>query len=212
MKLLTYTSNPFGVNTYICYDPVTLECAIIDPGMALPEEREGLKELLEKYGLKPVHLINTHLHLDHVFGNEFVRKEYGLKLKANERDAFLGETLGQQKRMFGMYDNGATEQIEEYLSDGDEIRIGEGSLKVLEVPGHSPGGIALYSKEDGFVITGDSLFQGSIGRTDLPGGDMDTLINALNKKLMTLPDDTKVYPGHGNPTTIGFERRNNPFL
>lgn len=212
MKIIRFTFNPFGVNTYLVYDETSKECAIIDPGMVSVEEFQRLLNVVEQYELKPVHLINTHMHVDHVFGNNFVRKQFGLKMSANEKDAFLGARLADQKRMFGIADNGTNEIIEQFLTDGDEIKLGTSVLKILEVPGHSPGGISLYSKEDKFVITGDSLFQMSIGRTDLPGGDMPTLLKSINDKLMSLPDDTKVYPGHGEASSIGFERTHNPFL
>lgn len=212
MEIIRITFNAFGVNTYIVFDTVSRECAVIDPGMVSEKDRELLSKIITENNLLPTHLINTHLHVDHVMGNDFIRKYYNLKLKANKRDEFLGEMLSGQKRMFGLSDDGSSEAIEEYLSDGDEIRLGNEKLKVLEVAGHSPGGISLYSKKDNFVITGDSLFEGSIGRTDLPGGDMQTLLHAINKQLLSLPDDTMVYPGHGNPTTIGNEKRNNPFL
>lgn len=212
MKILRLVFNPFGVNTYIVYDPDTMECAIVDPGMIDREEVEQLYSVIERYNLKPVHLINTHLHADHAVGNQYVRDKYDLKLEANKADKLLADQLSVQKRMFGLEDDGRREIIDSFLSDGDEIHIGNGVLKVLEVPGHSPGGIALYDSKGDFAITGDSLFQGSIGRTDLLGGDMTTLLNAVREKLLSLPDDTVVYPGHGNPTTIGQERRFNPFL
>lgn len=212
MEILCFTFNPFGVNTYIVYDTDTKECAIIDPGMISDMEISRMESIIDHYGLKPVHLINTHLHADHAIGDRFVREKYGLVLEAHRNDAFLGENLSAQKQMFGMNDDGTSETIEQYLNDGDVIKIGNGELKVLEVPGHTPGGIALYDAKDVFVVTGDSLFQGSIGRTDFPGGDMSTLLNAINKKLMTLPDDTVVYSGHGGATTIGDERRHNPYL
>lgn len=212
MEILRFTFNPFGVNTYIVYDPQSMECAIIDPGMISDSELKRMESIIDRYKLKPVHLINTHLHADHAVGDRFIREKYGLPLQANKADTFLAESLSQQKRMFGITDDGSSETIGQYLSDGDEIKIGNGVLKVLEVPGHTPGGIALYDADDKFVITGDSLFQGSVGRTDLPGGDMATLISAIRSKLMTLPDDTLVYSGHGGATTIGAERRHNPFL
>lgn len=212
MEILRFTFNPFGVNTYIVYDTDTMECAIIDPGMMNDEEIKRMQTIIERYRLKPVHLINTHLHADHAMGDKFVKEHFGLKLKAHRNDTFLAEGLSLQKQLFGIADDDYSETIDEYLNDGDIIRIGNGQLKVLEVPGHTPGGIVLYDEADKFVVTGDSLFQGSIGRTDLPGGDMSTLINAIAKKLMTLPDDTIVYSGHGGATTIGEERRHNPFL
>lgn len=212
MEIIRLVFNQFGVNTYIVYDPFTRECAIIDPGMVSDDERWRLKEILRRRQLKPVHLVNTHLHADHAVGNSFVKETYGLELKAHRDDSFLAEALSRQKRMFGMADDGSAVAIDVYICEGDEICIGKYALRVLEVPGHTPGGIALYDAADKFVITGDSLFLCSIGRTDLPGGDVGTLINSVRGKLLSLPDDITVYPGHGDITTIGFERTNNPFL
>lgn len=212
MEILRFTFNPFGVNTYIVYDPKTLEAAIIDPGMISETEIKRMASIIERYRLKPVQLINTHLHADHAVGDNYIRKSFGLPLKAHRDDTFLADALSAQKQMFGMADDGSTETIDVYLKDGDKIKVGNGELEVLEVPGHSPGGIALYDRADGFVITGDSLFQGSIGRTDLAGGDYNTLINSIRKKLLTLPDDTVIYSGHGGSSTIGIEKRHNPYL
>lgn len=212
MEVLQLTFNCFGVNTYVVYEPESRECAVIDPGMSNEKEQYKLQRLIEDKCLKPVHLVNTHLHVDHVIGNGFIRSCYGLKVEANNADAFLGISLGQQKQMFGMFDDGNTETIDVNLTEGEKIQIGNTCLVVLEVPGHSPGGLALYDKDSGFVIVGDSLFNGSIGRTDLPGGDMNVLLDAVHSKLLTLPDDTKVYPGHGPATTISVERRCNPYL
>ena len=212
MKILTLQFNSFGVNTYIVYDPGTLECAIIDPGMMDARGEEALSEVIERYKLKPECLINTHMHIDHVLGNQYAGKRYNLQLKAHRDDEFLGQRVREQAQMFGLHMNPSVMPVSTYLTDGDVIRIGEGRLCVLHVPGHSPGSIALYDPEDKFVVTGDALFAGSIGRTDLPGGSHPTLIHSVENKLMTLPDDTKVYPGHGPATTIAAEARSNPFL
>lgn len=212
MEVLRFIFNPIGVNTYIVFDPATKECAIIDPGMLYEEEIEALKNSINKRSLKPVHLINTHLHLDHAFGASTVRKDYGLGVKASQKDEFLGRSLPLQARQFGMNLNLEPLEVDEYLSDGDVLKIGNGELKVIEVPGHSPGGLVFYDEADKYLFTGDSLFRGSIGRTDLEGGDMDQLLDALMNKIMTLPDDTKVFPGHGDETTIGRERLSNPFI
>ena len=212
MEIIQLTVNSFGENTYILADETTKECAIIDPGLSNNQEQEALTKAVDKYGLKPTHLINTHLHIDHLLGNDFVSKHYGVKLSANKADEPLGRNAKQQAKMFGMREEPGDPVIETYLNDGDEIHVGKSTLKVLAVPGHSPGSICLYCPESKFVITGDALFSGSIGRTDLPGGDYDTLISSIEKKLMTLPDDTDVFPGHGPATTIGNERRYNPFL
>lgn len=212
MEVIKLIVNGFGVNTYILADTATKECAIVDPGVSDSNEREALKKAIDKYGLKPTHLINTHLHIDHVLGNGFVTKEYGLKPEAHKDDEFLASRVKEQARMFGLPIDVDNTFIDTYLEDGDEIKVGESTLKVLTVPGHSPGSIALYCPESHFVVTGDALFAGSIGRTDLPGGDYKTLIDSISSQLMTLPDDTVVYPGHGQPTTIGLEKEHNPYL
>lgn len=212
MEVIKLIVNGFGVNTYILADTATKECAIVDPGVSDSNEREALKKAIDKYGLKPTHLINTHLHIDHVLGNGFVTKEYGLKPEAHKDDEFLASRVKEQARMFGLPIDVDNTFIDTYLEDGDEIKVGESTLKVLTVPGHSPGSIALYCPESHFVVTGDALFAGNIGRTDLPGGDYKTLIDSISSQLMTLPDDTVVYPGHGQPTTIGLEKEHNPYL
>lgn len=212
MKVITLPYGPFVENTYIIYDPATKECAIVDPGVSNPEEEEHLAAVIDQLGLRPVHLINTHMHLDHVMGNAWALKKYGTAPEANRADEQLGRNTARQAQMFGLPSSPKPVEVSTYLEDGDEIKIGDGKLKVLAVPGHSPGSIALYDAEDGFVITGDALFQGSIGRTDLPGGDFGTLIDAIRRKLLTLPPSTTVYPGHGPVTTIGAEERMNPYL
>ncbi len=212
MKITKLTFNMFGVNTYIVYDESTKECAIIDPGMMNNSENNIFNEFIEREQLKPIHLINTHLHIDHVLGNEYVSKTYGLTPYAHISDYFLGERIEQQASMFGLQLK--VENIRNIieLSEDTKIKIGTEELKVIHVPGHSPGSVVLYSKNDDFIVCGDVLFQQSIGRTDLPGGDYSTLINGIRKKLLCLPDKTIVYPGHGPSTTIKFEQENNPYL
>ena len=212
MKVAIFTFSLFGINTYVVYDPTTLECAIIDPGMMGREEEEAMDKFISRNNLKVTNLINTHLHIDHVVGDRYVREHFGVKVKAHKDDAVLGERLQEQARMFGIPEKFDGVEISEYLKDGDVIRIGEGELKVIHVPGHSQGSIALYDEKDGFMIAGDILFAGSIGRTDLPGGNHEQLISGIKSKLLSLPDNTVVYPGHGPSTTIGAERYSNPFL
>lgn len=212
MKILTLTFGSFAINTYIVYDPDTLECAIIDPGMMTVSEQRQIVTVIEANHLKPVHLINTHLHIDHIIGNDYISRKYDLGLEANILDAPLGERAKEQAQMFGLPLNPEIVPVVQKLNSGDVIKIGTGELKVIHVPGHSPGSIALYDAKDHFVITGDALFNGSIGRTDLPGGNHDQLIMAIKNTLMKLPLETRVFPGHGPATTIGSEKLNNPFL
>lgn len=212
MKIAVFHFAIFGINTYVVFDPDTKECAVIDPAMINTEEEDAMTGFIEKNGLLPTHIINTHLHIDHAIGNAFMKKTYGTPILGHKDDENLGERMQDQARMFGLNMQPEGIKITHYLDDGDTVKIGNGKLHVLHVPGHSRGSIALWDKEDGFVIAGDALFQGSIGRTDLPGGNHQQLINSINDKLMTLPDSTVVYPGHGDLTTIGEERKHNPYL
>lgn len=212
MEVIQLVVNGFGENTYILADMKTHRCAIVDPGLSDDEEKEAFVKAVEKYQLTPEQLINTHLHVDHIMGNAFVADKYKLKVSAHEADSFLGMRAREQARMFGIPMEIKDTAIDTFLEDGDEVKVGESTMHVISVPGHSPGSIALYCKESHFVVTGDALFAGSIGRTDLPGGDFDTLINSLTRRLMALPDDTVVYPGHGPATTIGKEKIQNPYL
>lgn len=212
MKVAIFQFSLFGINTYVVYDPASNCCAIIDPGMLGSQEEKAMTDFICKNNLKVTHVINTHLHLDHAVGNNFLKDSYKVPVLAHKDDEPLGERLQQQAYMFGINEKFNGVEISDYLSDGEIIKIGDGELKVLSVPGHSPGSVALYDKEDGFVIAGDALFKGSIGRTDLPGGSHSQLISSIKDKLLTLPDDTVVYPGHGPATTIRDEKRSNPYL
>lgn len=212
LKIAKFTFYMFGINTYVVYDPEKKEAAIIDPGMSRPQEFDAMEKFIVRENLSVTHLINTHLHIDHAIADKWVMEKYGLPVEAHSDDATLGMVLNQQAQRFGIRGVDAKVEIGKTLKAGDEVRIGNGSLKVLHVPGHSPGSIALYDKEGGFVIVGDTLFEGSIGRTDLMGGNHAQLIKAITDELLTLPGDTVVYPGHGNPTTIELEKKNNPYL
>ena len=184
---------------------------IIDPGCYFSGEEQALKGFLEAHNLTPVLLLNTHCHLDHIFGNRFIHKTYGLTLHLHplEKQVLdLGPVSGQLWQLpFDNYDGDL-----HYINEGEGIQLGDDTLEILLTPGHSPGSVCFYSREHRFLIGGDVLFNGSVGRTDLPGGDFKTLEKSIKTKLYTLPDDVVVYPGHGEPTTIGKERRSNPFV
>lgn len=212
LKVARFGFYLFGINTYVVYDPESKDAAIIDPGMSRPEENEAIENFIAREDLKVRHLINTHLHVDHAVGDEWVAEKYGVPVSAHPEEAPLGLVLAQQAQRFGLKGINRKVEIGKELRDGDKVKIGEDYLEVLHVPGHSPGSIALYSPTSGFVIDGDTLFPGSIGRTDLMGGDHKTLINAIKTKLMTLPENTLVLSGHGDATTIGDEARHNPYL
>lgn len=212
MKVARFEFSLFGINTYVVWDPATRDCAVIDPGMINDAEANALTDFIKRENLKVTHLINTHLHIDHAIGDRFVKETYDVPVEAHMADAMLGERLQQQALMFGMSEMVEDVSIDRVLKEGDVIVIGEGELKVIHVPGHSPGSVVLYDEKDDFLIAGDVLFQGSVGRTDLPGGDTATLIDGIKRKLLTLPPQTKVYPGHGPATSIGEEKMMNPFL
>ncbi len=212
MKLKSFEFSLFGVNTYILWDEATREAVIVDPAMTRPDECAVIDAFIEQNNLHPVRLINTHLHLDHTFGDEYVKTRYGLPLEANSGDAAFGLDRQGQARKFHLPITLPPIAIDRQLNDGDIVNVGTDSLRVLAVPGHSQGSIALYNDKDSFVITGDALFNGSIGRTDLPGGDHAQLIESITDKLLTLPPSTRVYPGHGPASTIGDEIRYNPYL
>ena len=212
MEIAIFQFSMFGINTYLVFDPETKECAVIDPGMSTPEEEKAIENFIEEKGLKLTHIINTHLHIDHVAGIPFLRKKYGAPILAHEGDKFLGEGLAQQARMFGLDLPLDKIEISEYIKAGDKIKIGKGELEVISVPGHSKGSVALYDKAGGYLISGDALFKGSIGRTDLPGGNYRELIDSIESELLSLPDSTVVFPGHGPSSTIGEEKQSNPFL
>ena len=213
MKIREEEFNLFGVNTYIVWDEATGEAAIIDPGMMNRQEEERLSDEISRLGVVPKHLINTHLHIDHSYGNEYVKNAYGLTTEANRGDAPLGEQIAGQAKMFHLpVATPAPLTIDHELKEGDKIYLGKEALEVIEVPGHSPGSIVLYAPESGFMITGDVLFRGSIGRTDLPGGNGRQLVEGIRRKLLNLPPDTIIYPGHGPATTLKAELEGNPYI
>lgn len=202
----------FAENTFIVFDVLSREAAVIDAGMLYDDEWQDFSDYVEKGHLKIKYLLNTHLHIDHLFGVAEAVRRYGVGLSASSADSILSDRVEQQAAMFGIRRNMEQIKIEHPLADGDEIRLGNSTLKVIATPGHSLGGICFYSADDGLLFSGDSLFQTGIGRTDLPGGDYATLIHSITDRLLTLPDDTKVLPGHGPSTTIAQERQYNPFL
>lgn len=212
LKIKGFVFNVFSVNTYVVWDEASSECVVVDPGMTDERECSMLDEFIFENNLSVTGIANTHLHLDHSFGIEHVRTRYKVKLMCGSADAPLGESVPEQTARFGLPYRVSPVSLDVSLCGGDEVKIGAGVLKVLEVPGHTPGSIALYSPVQKFVIVGDVLFEGSIGRTDLPGGDYRTLIDSIRRRLLALPDDVTVYSGHGNPTTIGHERTYNPYI
>lgn len=210
IQIASFTFNPFQENTYVLYDEAK-ECVIIDPGCYNDAERKQLTDFIASKELKPVRLLNTHCHIDHVFGNAFVSRQYGLGLEIHKLDLPVLQALPQVAHMYQVNAENSPEPSA-FLVEGDQVKFGSSTLDILFTPGHSPGSITFYNKEDGFVIAGDVLFYGSIGRTDLPGGHHETLLKSIKDKLYTLDENVKVYAGHMGPTTIGFEKKNNPFV
>lgn len=210
LKVHSFAFNPFQENTYILHDE-SKECIIIDPGCYDDNEKNTLSAYISAFELKPVRLINTHCHIDHVLGNDFVYRAYGLRPEFHQNEQALMDSMPQVARMYGIAMD-PSPAAGRYIAEGEIIRFGHTTLESLLTPGHSPASLSFYSKEHGICVAGDVLFYGSIGRTDLPGGDYNTLIRSIEEKLLTLPEETIVYPGHGESTTIGFERKTNPFL
>jgi len=205
MVLIRLIVGPLQVNCFILADEKTKEAVVIDPG----DDAQTILKIIKEKDLKIKYVVNTHAHFDHVGANKAIKEATGAELLLHEADAPLLAAAANQSRSFGM-DPVSSPAADRYVKQGDVLSAGEVSLKVLHTPGHTPGGISLL--ENGLVFTGDALFAGSIGRTDFPGGDLLTLIRSIRTQLMVLPDDTKVFSGHGPATTIGEERRENPFL
>jgi len=211
MEVKRFVCNPFQEICYVLYDD-TKEAVIIDCGCASAQERQRLLDFIQRKELKPVKLLNTHLHIDHVAGNDFIKETFGLLPIAHSDDVFIYEKTMEQAAMFGFPIDKAPPALGALLNEGDVINFGEEQLSVIHVPGHSPGSVCFYNEAEGVMIVGDVLFRGSIGRTDLWGGDTETLVQGIHSKILTLGDEVVIAPGHGNLTTVGEERINNPFL
>ncbi|MDR0866686.1 MAG: MBL fold metallo-hydrolase [Candidatus Symbiothrix sp.] len=210
MQIKLFEFNMVHVNTYLIYDE-TKEAAIIDCGASTEEERTRITEYINFHGLKLTYLLNTHLHFDHVLGNRFVYETYGLKPQYHEAEDLM-PGLRVQAGAFGFPIDYEPVSAEHFIKEGDTIQFGNTVLKALLTPGHSPGSLSFYSKEDNCVFTGDALFRHDIGRTDLWGGNEDTLLNAIRTQLLSLPEDTEIYPGHGPASTVKEEKKHNPYI
>ncbi len=209
-QIKVFTFNPVQENTYVLFNENN-DCIIIDPGCYFDSEKEEIKTFIDNHKLQPKLLLNTHCHLDHVFGNKFIAEEFKLTLNTHEQEKSVLEMAPASGLMFNLpFDNYQGEVT--YLKEGDIVTLGDDSLEVIHAPGHSPGSICFYCEKQKFIIGGDVLFQNSIGRTDLPYGSHEDLLKNIKEKLFKLPPEVKVYPGHGGPTTIGQEITENPFL
>ena len=210
IKVETFTFNAFSENTYLLHDE-SKECVIIDPGCYDTHEQLELSQFIKENGLKVVRLINTHCHIDHVLGVEFVKRTYKVGLETSKGEEAVLKAVETYADVYGFPKYERT-IVDSFLIEGEEVIFGNGSkLEVISAAGHSPDHIVFYAEKEQFLIGGDVLFRQSIGRTDLPGGDFDTLITNIHTKLFTLPNNVEVFPGHGASTTIGFEKTSNPY-
>ena len=210
IQIKKFTFNPVQENTFVLYDE-TGECVIVDAGCYFENEQEELSLFISDRKLNPVKLVNTHCHFDHILGVTFCRAQYNIPFFAHKADEFLIEDAVSHGDMFGV----PVEPIDppdHYLEEGQQLEFGSSSLEILHVPGHAPGSLVFYQPNQKFMIAGDVLFYGSIGRTDLPQGSFEQLTSNIKSKLLVLPEETVVYSGHGPETSIGFEKKHNPFL
>ncbi|MDR2823697.1 MAG: MBL fold metallo-hydrolase [Prevotellaceae bacterium] len=211
MTVKTFIFNPVQENTYVVFDE-TREAAIIDAGCISENERRQIDGFIAHNNLKIEHLLNTHSHFDHILGNKYIAQKYGVQPEAHKDDEFMVSSMGSILRSLGIQLNAESEPIGIYLTENDTVKFGNSEFKILHVPGHSPGSLCFYNEKDGILFSGDVLFRGTVGRTDFQYGDYNSLITNIQQKLMPLPNDVIVYPGHGTPTTIGIERETNPYL
>jgi len=209
INIQKFTFNPVQVNAFVLWDE-TLEAVLIDPACYFREEQQKLRDFITLNSLSPVRLLNTHGHFDHVMGNAFVEKTWGIAGEIHEQDIDLALRSDVQAKNFSIEMKAPVNF--HYFREGSIIHFGKSSLKVIHVPGHSPGGVAFHNESEKILFAGDSIFYNSIGRTDLPMGDYNLLVTAIREKLFALDENTKIYPGHGPETTIGNEKKYNPFL
>lgn len=209
-NVTSLTFNAFQENTYIISDD-SGQAVIIDPGCHSQSEKEELSSVIDKSQLKIHAILNTHCHADHVFGNNFVFHKYSENLLIPKGEEILLQAYPQMASMYGLPSEPSPTPTG-YLEHGQDFSFGQVTLRILLTPGHSPASVSFYNEQDHYIIGGDVLFQHSIGRTDLPGGDYETLINSIQTHFLSLPDRVVVYSGHGPKTTIGEERKSNPFL
>lgn len=212
MKISKFIVNPFGEATYILWTGIGGEAAIVDPGMSNSRECDVLKRFLTENKLMPKMVLLTHEHIDHIMGTGFLVDEYGCAVYGHANDVEMGQKGDVQLRAFNLQCDMRPFKVTNLVDDGDMLQLGDEHIQVIHTPGHSQGGVVYYLQESNCAFVGDTIFQMSIGRTDLAGGDYDTLISSIRTKLLTLPNDTELYPGHGNPTTVEDERQYNPFL
>lgn len=209
MKYIAFTFNPIQENTYLLWDEATLEAAIVDPGNWNRQEEQSLAGCIEAHGLKMKYALQTHAHFDHTYGLPFIFRNYGLKpiFHVDEEETY--RQMPMMAAQFGLTIGGAMPPIGRLLNDGGEVHLGETAIRFIHTPGHTPGSASLYIPDEHMVLSGDTLFRQSIGRTDLPGGNWEAELNSIREKLFRLPDETDVLCGHGPATSIGWEKKHN---
>jgi glyoxylase-like metal-dependent hydrolase (beta-lactamase superfamily II) len=212
MNATMMTVNPFGENMYILWDEASREAVVVDPGMMRDGEREMVTKFIDEHKLSVKHILLTHLHVDHITSARWLADKTGADVCGSVLDNQLGQELPDQVAHFRINIEVEPLTVDRNLADGDTIQLGDETIQVLHVPGHSPGGLAFYLPQSALLISGDTIFNGSVGRTDLWGGDMAQLINSIREKILPLPDETVIASGHGPTTTIADEKRFNPFL
>ncbi len=210
MEISKFIFNLFAENTYVLYDE-TKEAIIVDPGCYSDDEKESIINFIEKNNLKPIAIVNTHCHVDHILGVNFLKNYFNIDFWANKKDKYLLDSVAEIAEVYEFEIENKPE-IDRHISASDEIKFGNSKLKILEVPGHTSGHLAFFSPEDKFVLTGDVLFKDTIGRTDLPGGNLDLLMNSIFTQILPLGDEVEILSGHGASSSIGAERKDNPFL
>lgn len=211
LSIRSFTFSPFGENTYVLFNEQK-QSVIIDPGCFYPEEEQELLSFIKKNGLQVTRLLNTHAHIDHIFGNDFVCKTWNVQPELHRDDVVTMEHMPAAAQLWNIQGYKMSPSPGAFLEEGQQIEIGNDVLDIVFVPGHAPGHVAFISHSQKFIIGGDVLFNGSIGRTDLPGGSIEVLMQSIKNKFLTLPDEYTVYSGHGPETTIGKERKTNPYI
>lgn len=212
MNATMMTVNPFGENMYILWDEASREAVVVDPGMMRDGEREMVTKFIDEHNLSVKHILLTHLHVDHITSARWLADKTGADVCGSVLDTQLGQELPDQVAHFRINIEVEPLTVDRDLADGDTIPLGDETIQVLHVPGHSPGGLAFYLPQSALLISGDTIFNGSVGRTDLWGGDMAQLLNSIREKIYTLPEETVIASGHGPTTTVADEKRFNPFI
>ena len=212
MLIKAFTFNPVGENTYLIWDEETKEAAIIDAGMSNNRENAAVSEFITKENLQLKYALQTHMHFDHVWGLSYIKETYNLRPLCHAADEIIYSQAPEMTGMFRLSMNWNLPAIGRYIEEGEIIQLGKTSIQVLHTPGHTPGGLSFYIESGHIIFTGDTLFQGSVGRTDLPGGNLEEEINSIKTKILTLPSDTIIYSGHGPKSSVEWEKKHNPFL